>query len=90
MAKYFGYIVRMTRVKIGEFRDRASELIRRAAGGETVVILNRNREVAKIVPITTKTDRAGGLVGSLAGTAEVRDDIESPIASHDAWFRDRM
>jgi prevent-host-death family protein len=79
----------VTRVKIGEFRDRASELIRRAAGGETVVILNRNREVAKIVPITTKTDRAGGLVGSLAGTAEVQGDIESPIASPDAWFRDR-
>ena len=78
----------MTRVKIGEFRDRASELIRRAAGGETVVILNRNREVAKIVPITAKTDRAGGLVGSLAGTATVRGDIESPIASADAWFRD--
>jgi len=90
MAKYFGYIVIMARVKIGEFRDRARELIRRAAGGETVVILNRNREVAKIVPITTKTDRAGGLIGSLAGTAEVRDDIESPIAYHDAWFRDRM
>lgn len=35
----------MTRVKIGEFRDRANEPIRRAAGGETVVILNRNREV---------------------------------------------
>lgn len=79
----------VTRVKIGEFRDRASELIRRAAGGETVVILNRNREVAKIVPITTKTDRGGGLVGSLAGTAEVQGDIESPIASPDAWFRDR-
>jgi prevent-host-death family protein len=78
----------VTRVKIGEFRDRASELIRRAAGGETVVILNRNREVAKIVPITTKTDRGGGLVGSLAGTAEVQGDIESPIASPDAWFRD--
>ena len=90
MAKYLGYIVIMTRVKIGEFRDRASELIRRAAAGETVVILNRNREVAKIVPITTKTERTGGLVGSLAGTAEVRGDIESPIASHDAWFRDRM
>jgi hypothetical protein len=53
-----------------------------------VVILNRNREVAKLVPITTKTDRGGGLVGSLAGTAEVQGDIESPIASPDAWFRD--
>jgi prevent-host-death family protein len=88
MAKYFGYIVPVTRVKIGEFRDRASELIRRAAGGETVVILNRNREVAKIVPITAKTDRAGSLVGSLAGTAEIPGDIESPIASPDVWFRD--
>ncbi len=78
------------RVKIGEFRDRASELIRRAAGGETVVILNRNREVAKIVPITTKTERAGGLIGSLAGTADVRGDIESPIASPGAWFRNPM
>ena len=77
----------MKRVKIGEFRDRASELIRRAASGETVVILNRNREVAKIVPITTKTDHAGGLVGCLAGTAEVRADIEAPIAAPDAWFR---
>jgi len=78
----------MKRVKIGEFRDRASELIRRAASGETVVILNRDREVAKIVPITTRTDRRG-LVGCLAGTAEVRGDIESPIAVPDAWFRER-
>lgn len=78
----------MKRVKIGEFRDRASELIRRAAGGETVVILNRDREVAKIVPITTRSDRAGGLVGCLAGTAEVRGDIEAPIASPGTWFRD--
>lgn len=78
----------MRRVKIGEFRDRASELIRRAADGETVVILNRDREVAKIVPISAKAGRIGALVGSLAGTAQVRGDIESPIAAPDAWFRD--
>jgi antitoxin (DNA-binding transcriptional repressor) of toxin-antitoxin stability system len=77
----------MKRVKIGEFRDRASELIRRAAGGETLVILNRDREVAKIVPITARTEHPGGLVGSLAGTAEVRGDIEAPVVPADAWFR---
>ncbi len=77
----------MKRVKIGEFRDRASELIRRAAGGETIVILNRDREVAKIVPISLKEDRAGGLIGCLAGTAEVQGDIETPIAPPTAWFR---
>jgi prevent-host-death family protein len=78
----------MKRVKIGEFRDRASELIRRAAEGETIVILNRDREVAKIVPITAKTKRRSGLVGSLAGTAKIRGDIEAPIAPAEAWFTD--
>jgi antitoxin (DNA-binding transcriptional repressor) of toxin-antitoxin stability system len=75
------------RVKIGEFRDRASELIRRAAGGETIVILHRDREVAKVVPITAKAARVQGLVGCLAGTADVRGDIEAPITPPDAWFR---
>lgn len=78
----------MKRVKVGEFRDRASELIRRAAGGETIVILNRDREVAKIVPIAGKSRRAGGLVGSLAGTAQIRGDIEAPIAVPEEWFKD--
>src|SRR5437867_3650157 len=70
----------MTRVTIGKFRDRASELIRRAAGGETVVILNRDREVAKLVPIRAATGRSKNLIGCLAGTAQVRGDIEAPIA----------
>jgi prevent-host-death family protein len=78
----------MTRVKIGEFRDRASEIIRRAAEGETIVILNRDREVAKIVPISAKRRRAGGLVGSLANTADIPGDVDTPIAPADAWFRD--
>ena len=77
----------MKRVKIGEFRDRASEFVRRAAGGETIVVLNRQREVAKLVPVADKTNRAAGLIGSLAGTAEVRGDIEAPIASAKDWFR---
>ena len=76
----------MQRVKIGEFRDRASELIRRAAGGETIVILHRDREVAKVVPI--RRDKDGErLVGCLARTAEVRGDLEAPIAPPAAWFR---
>jgi antitoxin (DNA-binding transcriptional repressor) of toxin-antitoxin stability system len=71
----------MTRVKIGECPDRARELIRRAADGETVVILNRDREVARIVPIRSVRRTHRGLSGSLRGTAEIRGDIEAPIAS---------
>lgn len=77
----------MKRVKIGDFRNRASELIRRAAGGETIVILNRDREVAKVVPIRADADRTGGLIGCLAGTAEVRGNMDTPIAPARAWFR---
>lgn len=80
----------MKRVKIGEFRNRASELIRRAAGGETIVILNRDREVARVVPMAAKCEGGDSLVGSLAGTAEVRGDIEAPIAPAHAWFRDTV
>ena len=86
MAKYLGYDRDMKRVKIGEFRDRASELIRRAAGGETIVILHRDREVAQVVPMRAAKDGTG-LVGCLARTAEIRGDIETPIAPPDAWFR---
>jgi antitoxin (DNA-binding transcriptional repressor) of toxin-antitoxin stability system len=77
----------MKRVKIGNFRNRASELIRRGAGGETIVILNRDREVAKVVPITATGEGTGGLIGCLAGTADIRGDIEKPIAPPKAWFR---
>jgi antitoxin (DNA-binding transcriptional repressor) of toxin-antitoxin stability system len=77
----------MTRVKIGEFRDRASELIRRAAGGETIVILNRDRAVAKIVPMAAGRARSAPLVGCLAGTASIHGDIEEPIAPASAWFQ---
>jgi prevent-host-death family protein len=78
----------MKKVKIGEFRDRASELIRRAAAGETVVILNRDRPIAKVVPIERAQPPARGLVGSLAGTAEIRGNLEAPIAAPRDWFRD--
>lgn len=74
-------------MKIGEFRDRASELIRRAANGETIVILNRDREVAKIVPVGTRVSHAEGLIGCLARTAAICGDIASPIAPADEWFR---
>ncbi len=86
LAKYLGYDQYMKRVKIGEFRDRASELIRRAAGVKTIVILHRDREVAKVVPIREESD-GERLVGCLARTAELRGDIEMPIAPPNAWFR---
>src|SRR5207247_508875 len=80
-AKRFGYSASVMRVKMGEFRRRANELIRRAADGETIVIFTGDRALAKIVPVTHKTEGARSLIGCLAGTAVVRGDIEMPVAS---------
>ena len=78
----------MKRIKIGEFRDQASEMIRRAEEGETIVLLRRDRAVAKLVPISAAAaPHAKGLVGSFAGTAVVVGDLEAPIALPDEWFR---
>jgi prevent-host-death family protein len=78
------------RVRIGEFRDSASELINRAARGETILILNRSRPVAKLVPIASGRRRPKGLVGSAAGTATVVGDIARPIGQPEAWFADDL
>lgn len=77
----------MKRVKVGDFRDRASELTSRTEHGETLIIANRDRDVAKIVPIAARAGTGSGLIGSLAGTARIAGDIEAPIAPADAWFR---
>lgn len=87
MAKYLGYDLPMTRVTTGELRNRASKLIRRGAGGEFIVILNRRRAVAKIVPMEPPMLNPGSLVGATGGTATIRGDIQSPITAPGRWFR---
>jgi prevent-host-death family protein len=73
----------MTRVQIGELRDRVSHYVRRAERGETIVILNRAREVALLSPCRQRPMRSARLLGYLKGTASVRGDIVSPIIAED-------
>jgi len=65
----------MTRVRIGELRDRASHYVQRAAAGETIVILNRDREVAVLQPYRDRPQRRTRLLGALAGTARAAASI---------------
>lgn len=39
------------RVGVAELKARLSEYLRRVRGGETVTVLDRNREIARIVPL---------------------------------------
>lgn len=88
MAKKLGHVSRVaTKVKIGQLRDRMSYYVRRAAGGETIIVLNRDREVAVLAPLPHEASRRRGFHGFLRGTAKVVGDIVEPGVAADAWFR---
>ena len=87
LAKMLGYFIRMTKVQIGELRDRVSHYVRRAEHGETIIIVNRRRVVAALMPWPRRPTRSTRLLGFLKGTATVRRDIVSPVIPEGEWFR---
>jgi len=86
MAKLLGYVDLVKRVNIGALRDGASHYVRRAANGETIIVMNRNRDVAALVPLPA-TQRARRLLGCLRGTARVSGDLVAPAVPATEWFR---
>jgi prevent-host-death family protein len=87
LATILGYFRVVTRVGIGELRDRVSRYVRRAEKGETIVIVNRDREVAVLQPWRGTKRRGGRLLGAMKGSARVVGDIEAPIHDLQDWFR---
>jgi prevent-host-death family protein len=75
----------MTKVQIGELRNRVSHYVRLAEQGETIVIVNRTREVALLAPRGGRHAHSARLLGCLKGTATVRADIVSPIIPEEEW-----
>lgn len=71
----------MTTVGVRELRQRASELLRLVAQGETVEITDRNRPVALLTPLPQ-----GSLVermraaGEIEAASESVDDLPDPLA----------
>jgi prevent-host-death family protein len=63
------------RVTIHQAKTQFSEILRRVAAGEEVVILNRNRPVARVIAWTDKTPK--DLEGDLAGRIRVDDDFDA-------------
>lgn len=72
----------MTSVGVRELRQRASELLRRVEGGETIEITDRGRPVAQLAPLPEGSPlevlKSAGEVDS--ATAEF-DDLPEPMAS---------
>jgi len=71
----------MASVGVRELRQRASELLRRVATGETIEITDRGRPVALLTPLP-----AGGIVDRLRAAGEIDsgsgdlDGLPEPLA----------
>jgi prevent-host-death family protein len=70
----------MTRVGVRELRQRASELLRRVEGGETIEVTDRGRPVALLTPLpegdVLERMRAAGEVESARGDI---NDLPPPL-----------
>jgi prevent-host-death family protein len=66
----------MTHVGVHEAKTHLSELLRRVAGGEEVVITRGGRAVARLVPVVEPSTRE---LGRDQGRFEVPDDFNAPL-----------
>jgi prevent-host-death family protein len=75
----------MSRVGIRELRQRASELIRRVEGGESIEITDRGRPVAVLAPLPEdpleRLRASGDLEAAAAGITHLPDPLELPPGS---------
>jgi prevent-host-death family protein len=87
----------MTSVGVRELRQRASELLREVAGGETIEITDRGRPVALLTPMpisgplerlraTGEIRPAEGAIADLPQPLRLPEDQESPSQAL-AWLR---
>ena len=66
----------MIQVNIHEAKTHLSQLLRRVAGGEEVVIARAGRAVARIVPVDGMSTRR---LGTDEGAFSVPDDFDAPL-----------
>ncbi len=73
----------MTTVTIAEARARLDDLVRRAEGGEEVLIASGRHLVARLAPLNQAPRRPGSARGRVVMAA----DIDGPIAGFAAYRR---
>lgn len=63
------------KVSVHQAKTQFSKLLKRVAAGEEVVILHRDRPVARVVPFQRKTVR--DLKGDLKGQVRLAEDFDA-------------
>lgn len=67
----------METIEIHEAEMHLSQLVDRAAAGEVIVIAKGGRPLARLVPISRRTERRP--LGLLKGFVRVSDDFDAPL-----------
>ena len=80
-----------TRVRIAELKDHLSAHLRAVEAGETVEVLDRDRPIARIVPIDS--DRSVTIIPAKRPFAEIRDRVYPtagwPVSSLELLLEER-
>lgn len=67
----------MKTVNLYEAKTHLSQLVERAAAGEEIVIAKAGRPLARLVPVSRRTDRRP--LGMLQGRVQVTEDFDAPL-----------
>ena len=74
----------MRSVKISEFKAKCLRMLDEIARtGEALLITRRGRALARVLPVSTGDH--GSWLGSMAGTAEMLDDLTEPVSDAEDW-----
>jgi len=73
----------MKKIPAGEFKARCLKIMEDVRSRRVpVVITKKGRPVAKLVPAD---EEAADVFGCMAGTAEIKGDVEAPVVPARAW-----
>ena len=73
----------MAKYTIYQAKNNFSKLLQKATSGEEIIIVNRDRPVAQIVPIRAKKKKWGSLRGKII----LKDGWDSPIKDFEAYLK---
>jgi len=63
-------------ISIAEAKAKFSELIKRAEGGEEIIVTRHGKMVARLMPPNAKPEERSSLNGAMAGKIWIADDFD--------------
>jgi prevent-host-death family protein len=76
----------MTTLKLSEAKAHLGKYVRRASEGESIILADRNKPLAKLVPLDELPSGVKPKMGLLEGRAQIPKDFNAPLQSFESDF----